>query len=99
MSIKKETDFLRDVPPFADLDSTKLELLAFVSERLVYPAGETVLKQGGAGDSVFVLIEGLLDVYISSDGSSSHVRQLGRHAIFGEIAVIRSTVRVSHRCG
>lgn len=93
MSIQDEVALLREVPPFSNLDSKKLQLLAFMSERLNYPAGETVLKQGDTGDAVFVLIDGLIDVFITTDGVSSPVRELGRHTIFGEIAVILDTVR------
>ena len=41
-----ETKFLRELPLFANLDSSKLRLLAFTSDRKTYEPGEIVVKQG-----------------------------------------------------
>jgi len=95
MTIHDEMIFLREVPPFAELSPAKLELLALMSERIRYVAGETILQQGDTGDAAFVLMEGVIDISIATGGVSKQVRELHRHALFGEIAVMRNTGRVA----
>lgn len=95
MSINDEINALREVPPFALLDKSKLKLLAFVSELLNYKAGSIVLKQGETGESAFVLIDGLIEVSIANDDGSSFNREMGKHTFFGEIAVTKNTVRAA----
>jgi len=95
MTIHDEMIFLRKVPPFAELSPAKLELLALMSERIRYAAGETILQQGDTGDAAFVLMEGVIDISIAAGGVSRQVRELQRHALFGEIAVIRNTGRAA----
>jgi CRP-like cAMP-binding protein len=95
MTIHDEMIFLREVPPFAELTPTKLELLALMSERIRYAAGETILQQGNTGDAAFVLMKGVIDIWISNGGVSRLVRELHQHALFGEIAVIRDTDRAA----
>jgi CRP/FNR family cyclic AMP-dependent transcriptional regulator len=95
MSINDELVILREVAPFSMLDNKKLKLLAFMSEIVFYRAGTMILKQGDKGDAVFILIDGLIDVSISPSSVTSHVREMGRHAFFGEIAVMRNTFRAA----
>lgn len=95
MSIYNEITALREVPPFVMLDENKLKLLAFVSELLTYQAGSIVLKQGETGDAAFVLINGLIEVSIESDDDSPFTREMGQHTFFGEIAVMKNTLRAA----
>ncbi len=95
MTIHDEMIFLREVPPFAELNPKKLELLALMSERISYDAGEVILQQGNAGDAAYVLMEGVVDISISTGEISKHVRELHQHALFGEIAVMRNTGRAA----
>ncbi len=95
MSIHDEISALRDVPPFAMFDENKLKLLAFVSDRLTYKAGSTVLKQDEPGDVAFVLIEGTIEVSIAHDDGSTYNSEMGRHTFFGEIAVVKNTLRAA----
>jgi CRP-like cAMP-binding protein len=95
MSLQDEAEALRSIPPFQALDAQQLKLLAFASERLGYQAGETLTRQGEAGDAVFVVLDGQVEVSIESDGVSRVVRLLGRHAFVGEIAVLRQVTRTA----
>jgi CRP/FNR family cyclic AMP-dependent transcriptional regulator len=95
MSIRDEVSALREVLTFELLDEPKLKLLAFVSELMTYKAGSIILKQGETGDAAFVLIDGLIDVSITSDDNSPFHREMGRHTFFGEIAVMKNTLRAA----
>ena len=95
MSIHDDINALREVPAFSTLGSAKLKLLAFVSELLTYKAGSIILKQGETGDAAYVVIEGLINVSITSDENPTFSREMGRHTFFGEIAVTRNSLRAA----
>lgn len=95
MSIKDEISILRDVAPFSTLDNKRLKLLAFMSTLVDYSAGATIVRQGEAGDSVFVLIDGLVEASIARPGQPPLICEMGEHAFFGEIAVMRGRVRAA----
>ena len=95
MTIYDEIACLQEVPPFAALNQNKQKLLAVVSEHAVYMAGDTIIQQGDTGDAVFVLLDGIAEVRIAANGSDRLVRELGRNALFGEIAVMKNTPRMA----
>jgi len=95
MTIYDEIACLQEVPPFAALSANKQKLLAVVSEHAVYMAGDIIIEQGDTGDAVFVLLDGTAEVRIASNGSERLVRELGRNALFGEIAVMKNTPRMA----
>jgi CRP/FNR family transcriptional regulator, cyclic AMP receptor protein len=46
MSLTKDVEILRNVPLFANVNSAKLKLLAFTSERLAYLSGDELFREG-----------------------------------------------------
>jgi CRP-like cAMP-binding protein len=95
LSIKDEVAVLRAVQPFSELDETKLKLLAFMSDHVVYKRGEVIIRQGEPGDVLFVLIEGLVEISIVEANGARQVSTMGRHTFFGEIAVMKKTLRAA----
>ena len=95
MSIKDEISVLRGVAPFSTLDNKRLKLLAFMSTLVDYNAGATIVKQGDVGDSVYVLIDGRVEASIARPGQPPLICEMGEHAFFGEIAVMRGRVRAA----
>jgi CRP-like cAMP-binding protein len=85
----------RRIPVFASLDAASLKLLAFSSSYLLFNDGEALCHQGEPGDTVFVIDEGEVEVTISVDGRPIHLARLGRHDLFGEIAVICNLPRTA----
>jgi CRP-like cAMP-binding protein len=87
---------LRGIPIFATLDPASLKLLAFSSAYLSLTDGEALCHQGDPGDSVFVIDEGKVDVSIHTDGRKIHLATLGKHDLFGEMAVICNLPRTAN---
>ena len=50
-SLSEEVDMLRRVPLFAQIEPSKLKLLAFTSERLAFDENQEVFHQGDEGDA------------------------------------------------
>ena len=88
MSLNEEVEVLRRVPLFARIEPAKLKLLAFTSERLVYPAGSELFHQGDPGDAAYIILDGEADILVDSPGGEIVVAQAGRHDFVGEIAIL-----------
>ena len=95
MSPHDEASLLSGVPPFKTLDTARLKLLAFASDRLSYEIGRDLVTQGDAGDAVFVVLEGEIEVSIASKDGPRVLRRMGRHAFIGEIAVMKEVSRTA----
>ena len=95
MSIEQEVEILRNIPMFAKIDPPKLKLMAFASERLTFKVGHELFKQGDAGDSAYIVIEGEADVVVQTPGGPLKVATLKRNDIIGEIAILCDVPRTA----
>ena len=87
--------FLISIPFFASLDeSTRVEL-AEQLEPVHVAAGEVILRQGGAGDGLYLVVSGRLRVSTAADGAERVLYDLGRNAIVGEIALLTGQPRAA----
>jgi NTE family protein len=63
-------------------------------DRVTVSAGETLLRQGEPGDSLYLLVSGRLRVYLrDADGTERPVRDMGRGQLAGEMSVITGEPR------
>jgi small-conductance mechanosensitive channel/CRP-like cAMP-binding protein len=82
---------LRGVEVFASLDEAeRLELAQASTERL-YAAGETVVRQGTPGSSMFVVCEGELEVVIGPD--DERIATIGPQGFLGEMSLLAGAPR------
>ncbi|MDP6563739.1 MAG: Crp/Fnr family transcriptional regulator [Alphaproteobacteria bacterium] len=96
MSLNQEVDLLRSIPLFANIEPSKLKLLAFTSERLTFQEGQSLCHQGDMGDAAFLIVDGSADVIIEGpDGNNLTVAQVGRNAFVGEIAILCEVPRTA----
>jgi MFS family permease len=80
---------LRSIAMFAPLPAPTLESLASNLELVEVPAGETIFRQGDAGDHFYIVDSG--EVEIEIDGREANVLRPGDS--FGEIALLRDIPR------
>jgi len=88
MSIHAEVELLRKVPLFASIDTAKLKLLAFTSERIVFPQGATLFREGERGDCAYLLLSGQVDVSLDTNGNGVVIATIGQHNVVGEMALL-----------
>ncbi|NNF78820.1 MAG: Crp/Fnr family transcriptional regulator [Rhizobiales bacterium] len=94
-SLSEEVDMLRRVPLFAQIEPSKLKLLAFTSERLAFDANQDVFRQGDEGDAAYVIMQGSADVVVNTPKGETVVAVLSDNAFIGEIAILCDVPRTA----
>ena len=83
-----DAEFLKQVPLFALMDEDERKTLAERMEGRCLDKGETVFAAGDAGDSVVVIREGRLQVYVqSTEGNKIILGELEPGEIVGEVSL------------
>jgi len=95
VSLNEEVELLRNIPLFANIEPSKLKLLAFTSERLTFEAGQTLVRQGDIGDAAYIIIDGEADVIVESPNGPLRVATFGKNDFFGEIAILCDVPRTA----
>jgi len=87
---------LKGINIFEGLAVSELGAVASVTEVVDYPAGETVIKEGEAGETMYLVIEGEVSV-IKERGEASEdemeLAKIGAGDYFGEMALFEDSVR------
>jgi MFS family permease len=86
-----ELELLHKVPMLRPLPVPVMEHLARHLGEVHIEAGQTVFEQGEPGDRFYVIARGEAEVI----GDGAHIRTLGPGDSFGEIALLRETVRTT----
>jgi small-conductance mechanosensitive channel/CRP-like cAMP-binding protein len=85
------------------LDADQTDQLLKDAKLLRFGRGEIVIEQGDHGESMFMLLQGEADVFVSANGSKSHVATLKSGDYFGEMSLLTgeprsATVRATRDC-
>ncbi|MEK9660401.1 MAG: cyclic nucleotide-binding domain-containing protein [Alphaproteobacteria bacterium] len=95
MSLNEEVELLRKIPLFANLEPSKLKLLAFTSERITYDAGQVLFNQGDMGDAAYIIVDGEAEVKVDTPNGDLTVATLTRNDFVGEIAILCDVPRTA----
>jgi len=95
VSLNEEVELLRRIPLFAKIEPSKLKLLAFTSERLTFPTGSTLFRQGDPGDAAYIIISGDADIIVETPSGPLKVAQLHGNDFVGEIAILCDVPRTA----
>jgi potassium efflux system protein len=88
---------LRKVDILSPVSDSGLEMIAGAARFHVYSRGESILRRGAAGDSLFVMHQGTVSVRVADDtvAGRHEVAQLGPGAVFGEMALLTGQARTA----
>jgi small-conductance mechanosensitive channel/CRP-like cAMP-binding protein len=86
---------LAAVDIFAPLSSEETAMLAQAATSHVFAPGETVIRGGDPGSSMFVVHNGRVNVQISENGRARNVATLSEGAFFGEMALFTGEPRTA----
>jgi voltage-gated potassium channel len=78
------------VPLFAGLDAARIAEIARLLRREIVPAKYAVVRRGEAAEAMFFIMSGEVEVDLHPVP-----RRMGRGQFFGEIALLRDTVRTA----
>lgn len=88
MSILTEVELLRRIPLFSNIDTSRLKLLAFTSERLTFENGAILFREGDRGDSAYLILTGKVDISVGSPNGDVLVASVGANNIVGEMSLL-----------
>ena len=86
-------DELRQIPLFADLSEEDLERLYRMAETVSIPTGQLVLREGDPGDSLYVVLEGELEVTKCQGSQDVLLALYDPGQFFGEMALLEQAPR------
>ncbi|HUI35402.1 MAG TPA: cyclic nucleotide-binding domain-containing protein [Stellaceae bacterium] len=93
MSLQQEFEVLRRVPFFAEIEPSKLKLLAFMSERAGFDDGKILFRQGDPGDAAYLIIDGQVEIVLEGPAGPVTVATLGANEIVGDMAILTGAPR------
>lgn len=88
-------EHLRRTPLFDALNDEEAAALAERVRVERFFEGETIVRQGSPGDSMYILDAGRVEVVVSSEGRSERIAELGATAMFGEMALMTGADRTA----
>jgi CRP-like cAMP-binding protein len=93
-TISEKIVLLKGIELFESLSVGELAAIASVAEEVDYPAGEIIIKEGDAGDTLFLMIKGEVSV-IKDLGESNEIEidRMRDGEYFGEMALFGDTAR------
>ena len=95
MSILEEVDLLKKIPLFANIETSKLKLLAFTSERVTYAPAETVFEQDEIGQEAHIIMSGEAEVIVTTPTGPLTVATVKKNDFVGEIAILCDVPRTA----
>lgn len=83
-----EKHILLHCPLFQQSSRKFLDRISEHMEDRLFMEGEDLCKQGEKGDTMFILVKGILDVFVWKEGANVKVNELPAGSVIGEIAVL-----------
>lgn len=94
MLLRQVSNLLAERSPFASLDQAGVRWVARTLRGVDYPAGAVVLQKGDAGDAMFIVQTGSVEVVdLDSTGAEIRLALLGPGEPFGERALLTDEPR------
>jgi len=87
---------LAAVDIFAPLSAEETAMLAQAATSHIFAPGETVIRAGDPGSSMFVVHNGRVDVQLNENGRARTVATLSEGAFFGEMALFTGEPRTAN---
>lgn len=82
-----------EIPILSGLDRINLAKLIPNFEQVQVNSGEIVFRQGEVGDALYIIIDGIVRVYLEPGGRSREIACLGPGECFGEMALLTGEPR------
>ncbi len=87
------TEILKKVPMFQGVSEEEHAFIGSYLRTKTVPRGKAIIKQGNAGDSIFLIARGIANVEVTEGDAVNHVATLYAGDFFGEAALLHGTPR------
>ena len=88
---------LRQVPFLNSLEDSQLDYLVSIGKRIPLNNGELLFRKGDPGRSMYLILEGPIQIYVeSSDGQAAVLGVLESGQFLGEMALLDGGARSAH---
>lgn len=87
------TEHLNNVSIFSPLSDEEIEKLAQESTRRVYAPGEAIVRKGQEGNSMFVVLRGVVNVQLPQNDGVKTINTLRENDYFGEMSLLTGMPR------
>lgn len=95
MSLAQEVELIRQVPILSNLEPSAQRMLCFASERVRYEAGQVLFRQGDAADCAYIVINGAVEVSLSTRDGLLPLEPVTRYGIIGETGMFADLQRTA----
>lgn len=95
VGLKLGEDPTKTIPLLAGLRSTQARVVILMGKLKRFNDGETIVRQGDTGRSMYVLLEGNTDVFAADGAQRRKIAEMQRGDAFGEMALVRSEKRTA----
>lgn len=85
--------FLREISLFRELSFEDIIAISHISNRKWFDAETVIFRQNDLGDSLYVVVEGEVEIILESSNDEQLIACLGKKACFGEMAVLDDELR------
>lgn len=86
--VAPNTEFLKRVSWFEDLDQRSLDAIANAAVEQTYQPGQLIMRQGDTGVGAFIIRSGRVEVVQDKDGHETTLVTLGPGDVVGEMALL-----------
>ena len=87
------TEILKKVPMFQSVSEAEHAFIGSYLRTKTVPRGKAIIRQGNAGDSIFLIARGIANVEVTEGDAVNHVATLYAGDFFGEAALLHGTPR------
>ncbi|WP_342361707.1 cyclic nucleotide-binding domain-containing protein [Terrarubrum flagellatum] len=87
MTIETEVKTLRKLQMFNNLDVAKLKLVAMISDRVTFHAGEAIFRRGDAPEAAYIVLDGSVRIMKDGDHPEGGFEKSGV-MLLGEVGIL-----------
>jgi CRP/FNR family cyclic AMP-dependent transcriptional regulator len=104
--MEKDISLLKEITLFKDLPIEKIRKIVNILRRVTFTENEIIMKEGDSGDTMYIILEGSVEVVKSLVIGDMDDEDVGKnkvftrldgkqHAVFGEIALLEELRRTA----
>lgn len=101
-----EVAFFKEISVFADLTEEEIRKIIGIMKEIKFPEGSTVIQEGDTGDSMYIILDGSVDVSktlamkVGGEGFEEKEKILtrlraGDRVVFGEVGLLEENIRTA----